>query len=118
MGDEQGMLHHFMNDVTTLYFSDININMHKAEAAAVNQQAISKRVTNKVAEVISARAIQVPKTDSVVPSATDTAALAASTKIEIELDRDTIESTANDIKEDTCHDQTDAEADEAEAVTA
>jgi len=109
--DEQGMLRHFMNDVTTLYFSDININMHKAEAAAVNQQAISKRVTNKVAEVISARAIQVPKTDSVVPSATDTAALAASTKIEIELVAADADMTCTDAEVEV-----EAEAEEVTAV--
>jgi len=99
--DEKGMLRHFMNDVTTLYYSDININMHKAINATANCN--SKRVTNKVAEVLSARAIEVPKTDSVVPSSTDTAAL-ANPKIEIKLD------TANDI--DACTvDDADADAD-------
>lgn len=69
--DEKRMLRHFMNDVTSLYYSDININMYKA-----------KRVTSKVAEVMSARAVEVPIIDSVVPSSDGMGAV----KIEIELE--------------------------------
>jgi len=69
--DEKAMLRHFMNDVTTLYYSDININMHEAQ-----------RVTSKVAEVMSARAIEVPVIDSVMPTSDGVGAV----QIEIKLD--------------------------------
>jgi len=79
--DEAKMRRHFMAEVTTLYYSDININMYKA-----------KRSTNKVAEAILARDAALPAPDGVVGD--------VAFKIEVELDADDSELTAAAERED------------------